>query len=63
MLLLGFLFATLFLVSFSYYSGLVYALTLLALSAAESVIGLSLLLVYFRATKGSIKVDDLIKKN
>lgn len=62
-LLLGFAFAILSVFSFSYYTGLVYGLTLLALSAAESVVGLSLLLFYFRTSKGSVKLDDLIKKD
>lgn len=54
--LVGFLFAMLFFVSFSYFTGLVYALTILALSAAEAIIGLSLLLTYFRVNKGSISM-------
>ena len=54
LVVLGFVFSTLFLFSFVYFSGIVYALTILALSAAEAVVGLSLILMYFKASKGSI---------
>jgi len=56
LLILGVFFGTLFLSSMAYYPGIVYSLTLLALSAAESVIGLSLLIVFFRASK-SVKLE------
>jgi NADH:ubiquinone oxidoreductase subunit K len=52
--LTGFLFALLFLISFSYFTGLIYAITILALTAAEAVVGLSLLLAYFKANSGTI---------
>jgi len=57
MLLLGILFGSLYLIDVRFNICLVYSITLLALSAAESVVGLCLILLYFKSTKGSIDIS------